>query len=180
MNNMEIKIRKSIPDDVYGIREVQKITWMNTYPNDKAGITLEDIKNKFKGDDTPEGRKKIEERKERYKDKSKRTWVVEDNGEIIGFCTAGNEEGKDRILAIYVLPKYQGKRIGSRLIIKALKWLASSKAIYTNVVEYNFNAINFYKSHGFIETGRRGVFDNAATLPSGKTLPEIELIKSIS
>ncbi len=179
MNNIEIKIRKSVPSDVYGIREVQKVTWLNTYPNDKAGITLEDIKNKFKDDDTPEGRKKIEEKKEKYKDKNKRTWVAEDNGEIIGFCVAGNEKGKGRILAIYVLPKYQGKRIGSRLMTKAFKWLSKSKVIYINVVEYNLNAINFYKSHGFSETRERGELDSAATLPSGKTLPEIELIKSV-
>ncbi len=179
MKNIEIKIRKSVPSDVYGIREVQEVTWINTYPNDKAGITLEDIKSKFKDDDTSEGRKKIEEKKERYKDKSKRTWVAEEKGKIIGFCSAGNEKGKDRILAIYVLPEYQGKGIGNRLITKVFKWLSNNMAIYTNVVEYNLNAINFYKSHGFSETERKGKLDSAATLPSGKTLPEIELKKSV-
>lgn len=176
---MKLIIRKSIPDDVYGIRKVQKITWLDTYPNNKEGITLEDIESRFKDDDTLEGKKKIEERKERYKDESKQTWVAEKSGKIIGFCWAGNEEGKDRVLAIYILPKYQSKGIGSRLLIKAFKYLSNSKTIYINVVEYNLNAIKFYKSHGFVETGKRGVFDSAATLPSGKTLPEIELIKSV-
>jgi len=40
---MEIKIRRSIPNDIYGIRDVQMETWLNTYPNRKAGITLKDI-----------------------------------------------------------------------------------------------------------------------------------------
>lgn len=176
---MKITIRKSVPKDVYGIREVQRVTWLHTYPNNKMGITLEDIESKFKDDDTPEGKRKIEERKKTYEDKSGQTWVAEEGGKIIGFCAVGNEKGKDRILAIYVLPKYQSMGIGSKLITKALKWLGNRKTIYINVVEYNLNAINFYKKHGFAETGKSGVLDSAASLPSGKTLPEIELIKSV-
>jgi len=174
---MKIEIRKSISNDVYGIKEVQRVTWLNTYPNKKARITLEDIKGKFKDDDMLEGKRKIEESKKRYGDKSKQSWVAEEDGKIIGFCIAGNEKGKNRILAIYVLPKYQGRGIGSELITRAFKWLGNRKAIYINVVEYNLNAISFYKKCGFIETGRSGAFDSAAELPSGKILPEIELIK---
>ncbi len=177
---MEIKIRKSVPNDVYEVREVQRLTWLNVYPNEKAGISLEDIGSRFKDDDTPEGKQKIEERKKRYEDKTKQTWVAEENGKIIGFCVAGNEKGKDRILAIYVLPKYQNRGIGSSLLIKAFEWLGNHKVIFTNVVEFNLNAINFYKYHGFMETGKSGALDSAAILPSGKTLPEIELVKSIS
>jgi len=175
---MKIKIRKSVPNDVYGIRSVQRVTWLATYPNDKAGITIEDIERKFKDDNTPEGKQKIEEGKKRYQDKSKQTWVAEDDGEIIGFCAAGKEKGKIRILGIYVLPEYQSKGIGNSLITKAFKWLGDAKTIFVNVVEYNLKAINFYKKQGFIETGKRGVFDRAASLPSGKSLPEIELLKS--
>lgn len=58
-----IIIRKSIPDDVFGIREVQRITWMNIYPNQKVGITVEDIQEKFCYDNTEEGKQKIEDRK---------------------------------------------------------------------------------------------------------------------
>lgn len=171
-----IKIRKSVPEDVYGIREVERITWIHTYPNENAGITLEDIKSKYKDDNTSCGKQKIEERKKRYKDKTKQTWVAEEDGKIIGFCVAGNENGKNRILAIYVLPSYQGKGIGHQLITQGLKWLGDRK-IYINVVEYNVNAKNFYKNYGFIETGAKGVFDTAASLPSGKFLTEVELVK---
>lgn len=172
-----IKIRKSIPSDVYGIREVQRITWIDTYPNEKAGITLEEIKDKFEGDSTPKGKQKIKERKKKYEDKTKQTWVAEKDGKIIGFCVAGKENGKDRILAIYVLPQFQGKGIGNELITEGLEWIGNDKKVYINVVEYNMNAISFYKKHGFIETGVKGVFDSAATLPSGKSLIEIELVK---
>jgi len=45
-----MKIRKSIARDEYEIENVRKIVWMNTYPNEKAGITVADIENKFKAD----------------------------------------------------------------------------------------------------------------------------------
>jgi GNAT superfamily N-acetyltransferase len=172
-------IRKSIPDDVYAIRELHKITWLNTYPNDEAGITIGDIKDKFKDDETPEGKRKIEAKKERCLNKNQQTWVAEERGKIIGACRAEKGRQINRLSAIYVLPDYQGKGVGSELIVNALGWLGNQKDIYVNVVEYNLKAINFYKKHGFVETGKKGVFDSAAKLPSGKYLPEIELVKTI-
>lgn len=174
-----ITVRKSIPDDIYEIREVEKITWLNTYPNEKAGVTLEDIESRFKNDDTPEGKQKIEKKKSKYNNKDIQTWVAVENTKVIGFCVAGKENGKDRILAIYVLPQYQGKKIGNALITEALNWMGNGKKAYINVVEYNINAIGFYKKHGFTETGVKGVFDSAAMLPSGKLMTEIELVKSL-
>jgi ribosomal protein S18 acetylase RimI-like enzyme len=177
MKDLKIKIRISTPNDVFKIREIQRITWIETYPNAKAGISVEDIKNKFKDDKTLIGKKKIEERKEKYKDKRKRTWVAEHKEEMVGFCLASREEEKGRIKAIYVLPEYQGEGIGSKLMKKAIEWLSEEKQIYINVVEYNLKAINFYEKHGFSKTGKRGVFDSAAVLPSGKNMIEVELVK---
>lgn len=91
---------------------------------------------------------------------------------------AGKENGKERILALYVLPQYQGQGIGNELILTGLDWIGTDKKIYINVVEYNIQAISFYKKHGFVETGVSGVFDTAAKLPSGKLLTEIELVKT--
>lgn len=177
---MKIKIRKSVPDDVYGIREVQKVTWMKTYPNSKEGITIEDIEGKFKIDKTPEGKKKIEERKKKYGDRNNGIWVTEVEGKIIGFCTAIREGEYNRIGAIYVLPAYQRRGLGRLLIEKAFGWLGGKKDILINVARYNKQAIDFYKKFGFIETGKAGTLDSAAKLPSGKFIPEIELVKDIS
>lgn len=172
-----VLIRKSIPDDVYGIREVQRITWLNTYPNLKEGITIEDVKAKFELDKIPEGKMQIEERKKKYGDKSVCTWVIEDENKIIGFCVAHKKKDFNRVEAIYVLPNYQGKGLGKLLINKAFDWLGNNKKIFINVVSYNDKAINFYKSFGFIKTGRSGTLDTAAKLPSGKCFPETELVR---
>lgn len=38
-----IRIVDSTPQDVFGIRNVQRITWIDTYPNLELGITKEDV-----------------------------------------------------------------------------------------------------------------------------------------
>jgi GNAT superfamily N-acetyltransferase len=177
---MKIQIRKSVPNDAYGIREVQKITWLKTYPNRKEGITIKDIKEKFKIDKTPEGKRKIEERKKKYKDKNTNIWVAEDEINIIGFCSAIKEKKNNRIGAIYVLPGFQRKGLGKQLVKKAFAWLGDRKDILINVARYNKQAINFYGKLGFVETGKTGTLDSAARLPSGKFIPEIELVKHCS
>lgn len=174
-----IKIRILVPNDVYGIRAIQRETWLKTYPNKGAGITTQDIEDKFKDDETPEGKRKIEERKKKYGDKNTRIWVAEDKDKIVGFCTASRGKECNRIEAIYVLPDYQGKGLGSLLMEKGLRWLGDKKDILVNVARYNKQAIGFYKKFGFIETGKEGILDKAARLPSGKFIPEIELIKKI-
>lgn len=177
---MKIIIRKSIPNDVYGIHEVQRITWLKTYPSSKEGITTEDIIRKFNIDKTSEGKKKIEERKKKYEDKNSGIWVAEANGNIVGFCMAIREGKHNRVGAIYVLPTYQSKGLGKQLIEKALTWLGDKKDIFINVAKYNRQAINFYNKFGFVVTGKEGALDSAAKLPSGKFIPEIELVKICS
>lgn len=175
-----INIRVSVPDDVYGIREVQKKTWLATYPNNENGITNEDIESVFELDQTAEGKQKMEKRKERYENKSVRTWVAEDKDNIVGFCVTIKEENNSRVGAIYVLPSRQKEGIGSMLLKEALEWLGNKEDIYVNVVSYNNNAISFYKKFGFVETGKNGILDIAAELPTGKYLPETELKKSFT
>ena len=174
---MRIEIRNSVPDDVYGIRKVQRETWLQTYPNSEEGITTKDVEKKFEIDDTPEGKKKIEDRKKYYENRNIGIWVVEDGDKIVGFCTAKREGNINRIAAIYVLPSYQERGVGRQLIEKAFGWLGKKKDILINGAKYNKQAIDFYKKFGFTETGKGGIFDDAAKLPSGKIIPEIELIK---
>jgi len=170
-----IQIRESIPDDVFGIRNIQRVTWINTYPNESAGISKKDIEDKFAGDDTQEGIARIEAKKLRYGNNNLQTWVATDDQKIIGFCVAGIDGEKHQISALYVLPEYQGKGIDYQLISKGIEWLGKDKKIFVNVVEYNQPSIDFYQKVGFVPTGVKGVFDSAATLPSGKYMAEIEL-----
>ncbi len=177
---MKIKIRRSVPEDVCGIYEVQRETWFKTYPNKEEGITHEDIEAKFKIYETPEGKKKIEERKKKYKNRNIGTWVAEDDKKIVGYCMAIRKRENNRVGAIYVLPAYQGRGSGQLLIEKAFSWLGNKKNILINVARYNRQTIDFYKKFSFVETGKKGTLDEAAKLPSGKFIPEIELLRDFS
>jgi ribosomal protein S18 acetylase RimI-like enzyme len=154
--------------DAEGITFVQKTTWLATYPNDQAGISYQDIAEKVShfGQGMRNNLAK--------NDPNVMHWVAKDADKIIGMCVAAKGTDKNTLGAIYVLPEYQGKHVGSQLLDKALAWLGREKDIVLGVVAYNQKAIGFYKSHGFIEHGAR--HDTVATLPSGKVLPELEMI----
>ncbi|HSW48050.1 MAG TPA: GNAT family N-acetyltransferase [Candidatus Saccharimonadales bacterium] len=170
-----IQIVDAVVDDVYAIREVQKQTWFATYPNEEYGITLEDLQARF----TKETEEQIENRRKIYSDPSVHIWAAKDGEKIVGFCIAKKEGDSNRIGAIYLLPDYHGQGIGKQLISKALNWLGNEKDIYVHVASYNNNAIKFYEKNGFVRTGK-DAFEKSAILPSGKYIPQIEMLKKSS
>jgi len=80
------------------------------------------------------------------------TWdhirIAEVDGTVVGFaCLEG-----DLLDQLFVLPEWQGKGVGSRLLddVKALK--PSGFTLYT--FEKNLAARRFYERRGLVETGR--------------------------
>jgi len=168
---MKIKVEKPKPEDVEGIFKVQKETWLATYPNEEAGITVEDIEEKdfF----NPEKIKRY--KKEILDNKNRQTWVAKDGASVIGFCGALKEYDMLRLSAIYVLPKYQGRGVGKMLMSEGLNWLGDCE-VEVRVAKYNKQAIDFYKKFGFKEVSdvdRKELH----SFPSGKLIPEILMIK---
>ncbi len=174
---MSIIITIAQPSQMKQIREVQRLSWLETYPNTELGITHDDIQKRFDSDNTPEGEHAMEKRKKRFFSNTAKTFVVIDNDEIVGYSLAIHGEKENRIQAIYLLKKYQGQGLGKRLIQKGLDWLRDqneSFPTYLNVAEYNKSAISFYEHIGFTKTGRL-INDEFITLPSGKLMYEIEM-----
>lgn len=79
---------------------------------------------------------------------------------------------------MFVLPEFQGQGFGSKLLDKALNFLDNSKQISIEVVSYNQRAKSLYKKYGFIEKDE--VIDDVITLPNGKIIPKILMIKNPS
>lgn len=71
-----------------------------------------------------------------------RTWVYEKEGEVVGFISMNGEY----VAALFVAPKWQGRRVGTTLLNHA-KTLSSvlRLAVYTE----NTAACRFYARHGF-------------------------------
>lgn len=173
---MAIKIVQATPGDMKGIREVQKLSWLETYPNESIGITMADIAARFSGDDTTAGKLQMDERIRRFFQPNAYTWIVKDKNRIVGYCLAIKGDSTNRIQAIYLLSEYQGKGLGKKLIFTALKWLGEKKPVYLNVASYNKKAISFYEHIGFIKTGKI-LEDDFIPLNSGKSIHEIEMVK---
>ena len=175
MQNEDLfKIEDAKPEDVRAIRTIVRDAWVELYPNEKYGITREDLSaiDWF----NPEGMEK------------RRKEIIEDNGDahffvlkdsedkIVGFGKVEKSAEFGEIDAMYVLPEHKGKGLGKKLMQKAFEWLGNKQDIILKVVAYNSRAIEFYRKFGFKETGK-DVSYRGTKLPSGKEIPRIEMVK---
>ena len=172
----QIEVLDATPNDVDQIKVVQSITWLATYPNVEAGITQEDIESQLNSPQRNENYQRW--KKTINKDDNSHFFVAKEADKVVGYCSPYIDEknNANRLGAIYVLPEYQGKGVGGKLMDTAIAWYGLGKDITVHVASYNQNAIDFYKRYGFVETGRK-VTDDVAKLPSGAEIPEIEMVR---
>jgi ribosomal protein S18 acetylase RimI-like enzyme len=91
---------------------------------------------------------------------STRGWLCEDAGQVVAFAMADRATGE--FLVIAVLPEYEGRGVGGRLMTLAKEWLAGSgcaRAWLTTDVDDRLRAYGFYRRYGWtdwkIERGMR-------------------------
>src|SRR4051812_29294667 len=103
MKNLAIEVMEATMDDVDRISEVQKETWLSTFPNQEFGITKEDI---LSEDFFSKGR--IEKRKDIISDAKSNTkfWVAKSDGKVIGYSCARKLVDHNKIRSIYILPDF--------------------------------------------------------------------------
>jgi ribosomal protein S18 acetylase RimI-like enzyme len=177
-NHRMTEVQKAKTEDAEGIYEVQRRTWLDTYPNESFNFSLEDIRQRIEG----EHRELIPKKVERIRNAiantnaSEQFFVVKDAGKVIGYTAPALINDQRRIGAIYILPAYQGKGVGGKLLQKAIEWHGRDEDIFLHVASYNQNAIEFYKKYGFHFT--REVEDDSALVKAGKAkaIPSIEMV----
>ncbi len=149
-------------------------TWLATYPNEEAGITLEDIddftRERFSGGRAATLQKELEH----PSDPTETILVAKENNAVVGAIRIIRRDNKNQLQAIYVLPDHQGKGIGSKLWEAAQNSLDKDKETYVEVANYNQSAIDFYHRLGFVDTGRK-IADERFKMKSGAIINEIEL-----
>lgn len=173
--DIEINIVPATPNDVRGMQEVFRRTWLDTYPNQEFGITISDIEDRYKDAFTDDTLKKRAERIAHPKEGH--TLLFAKEGEkVIGLCRIIKHQDSNELQAIYVLPEYQRQGIGRMLWGEAQKFFDTNKDITTKVALYNNKAIEFYKKLGFEDTGRQFI-DEKYKMKSGAVIKLKELIK---
>ncbi len=167
----------AIPEDAEGIGKVLYETWLATYPNEEAGITREVIESVVSVQLDPEY---IVERAKKIAeiDPAVRLFLTAKvAGTVQGIATANKyPDGRQKIGSLYVLPEAQGKGVGAALAQRMLDWFDLSEPVHLTVATYNVNAIHFYERFGFEVTDEE-VQSEAATLPNGKVIPEVAMLR---
>jgi len=78
--------------------------------------------------------------------------VAETDFGLVGYAVvSGSDDGKREIETIYILPKYQGKGIGQKLMDSIISKIEGD--LWLKCADYNPRALNFYRRYGFIEKG---------------------------
>ncbi len=87
-------------------------------------------------------------------------WVAELGGAIAGFLVARRIAAELEILNLAVRPDARRRGIGHALIQFAFEWgkQFDAKSTFLEVRASNQAALQFYKRHGFEETGRRPLY----------------------
>lgn len=171
---MNIKITDATAQDVEGIQTVFDETWLATYPNEEEGITREDILDKRQDSFNP-GR--LQKKREHFANlpQNQKFVVAKDGDSVVGLCSILQEIEYNKFSAIYILPEYQGRGIGTKLWEAVVPFLDTAKDTIVQVATYNKNAIAFYEKLGFIDTGKR-FSDEKFRMKSGALIPEMELV----
>jgi ribosomal protein S18 acetylase RimI-like enzyme len=149
-------------------------TWLTTYPNAEAGITVEDIQDRWKDRNAPErlARRRAEIEKN---DPNQKFIVATDDDKVVGVCVATKNDDVGRLNAIYVLPEYQGQGIGRLLWNEVKRFFDPNKDIVVGVATYNTDAIGFYTKLGFVDSGHRYT-DDRFKMKSGTAIPEMDMV----
>ncbi len=150
---LNIQITKAIPDDAEGIKNVQYCTWIATYPNDEAGISIDDVEDRFKDRLTPEA---IQKQRDKLANPGEgiSVFVAKDGTKVVGVCAVEAAPSHNQLNMLYVQTEYQGKKIGWALWEEGRKLFNPENPTFVNVADYNTQAIRFYEKIGFVTQER--------------------------
>lgn len=167
----EYIIRDAVEADAEAIIAMHAASWLDTYPNEAAGVSYEWVKDRTDKWSTAE---KIVARRERIAQSRKDPnymykIAVTADGTVVGLACPFRDEIAQRVGGLYVDKAYQGKGLGSLLMNEILKWADPKRPLELEVATYNERAKSFYRKYGFSEVeGSERLYD---------VIPIVEMIR---
>ncbi len=144
-----VEISIAGPEDTNGIREVQRKSWLannvneGSAPSPTRTLSKED-KSKLKSD--------IQSSRKNWLPESG-TVVAKVNQKVIGFCTVVRGSEQNSLAEIYIIPAFQGEKIGRKLWDSARQFIDQNNDTTVALLRFNTPAKKFYEGLGFTETG---------------------------
>ncbi|MGW2108325.1 GNAT family N-acetyltransferase [Streptomyces sp. NPDC001948] len=145
-------------DDAAFLGPLQLRIWLQTYPNEAAGIDDTWIREHRGASATAEGIAQWREFIEAAKQRPDLLFcrVARSETEIVGFL-CGRRDEVVTLGPMYLLNEAQGKGVGGRMMREFLTW-AGNSPMRLWVTEYNERAVRFYERYGFKSTGEREIW----------------------
>jgi ribosomal protein S18 acetylase RimI-like enzyme len=161
---METVIRLMEEKDIPLVQNVARTSWKATYKEIIPERVQRNFINMAYSDEMMQRRMK-----------ATFLYVAETSNEIVGFANFSRvkEKGEVELSAIYLLPKAQGKGIGSALLAKGINELKGATELFINVEENNELGKSFYIAKGFQV---HSTFDEEL---DGHTLKTVRMVKEI-
>lgn len=137
---MDLLIRKMEQKDISSVILISRESWHETYD----GIIPRNIQDNFLAQAYNENILV-----KRYQQTP--FYVAELNNKIVGFANYSNinTDGNAELSAIYLLPNFKGRGIGSKLLEKGIQDL-KSKSLFVEVESKNEIGKTFYTAKGFL------------------------------
>ena len=149
------------PEDTNGIREVQYKSWFANAVNEESGRSGYGANKRRSSSSRDATLSKENDTRSKDDGQSSRrnslpkteTFVAKLNQKVIGFCTVVRGSEQNSLTEIYVIPAFQGKKIGRRLWNSARRVIDQNNDTTVALLRSNTPAKKFYESLGFTETG---------------------------
>lgn len=140
-----VQIRKWTVNDFSVIREILRITWIDTYNEFIPEADLQFYLNQTYNDENLIAL---------FHNPLTMFYLVEINSQVAGIMRVSNSVDEKRFYlnSLYVLPEYQGYGIGKQLSILAenLAIELGYDKIWLGVMEQNTSAVEWYKKSGYV------------------------------
>lgn len=138
-------VRTASERDLSAVRELLAETWHATY---------DDIYGREKVAEITGAWHSIASLKARMDQPDGEFLVADDGHAIAGMAFATGGDGQVALHQLYVRPGMQGRGIGSLLLDEVVDCYPDARSVRVEVAEKNIRAIAFYRTQGFVETGR--------------------------
>ncbi|WP_405752093.1 GNAT family N-acetyltransferase [Streptomyces sp. NBC_00012] len=157
-------------EDAESLGPVQLRAWLQTYPNEEAGIDERWIREHRGSSAAVEGITQWREFIAAAKQRPDLLFcrVVRCDTKIVGFL-CGRRDDVVTLGPMYLLNEAQGEGVGGRLMSEFLAW-AGNASMRLWVTEYNERAVRFYERYGFKATGEREIWRGR--------LPNVRMIRN--